>query len=170
LVIKTGEQLLQLDDQSQRQKLGIAYYSTKNYMCGLETLLAIREDLQTETTAYFTAACYKQLKDQKTAVLYFKKAIKLSLSPATATYYNEMADSYQQLEQLMTAEATFKKGLLYDQQSLTYYSLAILYDTKLKNPKNALLYYKKYLASKPDEEEKDQIEYSKSRVAALSVH
>ena len=81
-----------------------------------------------------------------------------------------MADSYQQLEQLITAEASFKKGLLYEQQPLTYYSLAVLYDTKLKSPKNALLYYKKYLASKPDEQDKEQIEYSKSRVKGLSGH
>jgi tetratricopeptide (TPR) repeat protein len=170
VVIKVGEQLLQLADESQRLKLGIAYYNTKNYLCGLESLLPVPELLQNETTAYFTAACYKLLKDQKTAILFFKKAIKLSLSPTTATYYNEMADSHQQLAQLTTAESMFKKALLYDQQSMTYYSLAVLYDTKMKSPKNALLYYKKYLDSKPEETEKDQIAYSKSRIAALSVH
>lgn len=169
-VIKAGEQLLQLGDPSQNLKLGIAYYNSKNYLCGLETLLAIPEPVQNETTVYFTAACYKQLKEQKKAIFFFKKAIKLSLSPSTATFYNEMADSHQQLEQLKTAEELFKKGLLYDQQPLAYYSLAILYDTKLKSLKNALLYYKKYLASKPDEADKDQIEYSKNRVAALSRH
>jgi tetratricopeptide (TPR) repeat protein len=170
-VIKTGEQLLALGDYTQRQKLGIAYYNAKNYICGLESLMAIPEENQNETSAYFTAACYKQLKDQKKAISFFKKAIKLSLSPSTATFYNEMADSHQQLEQLKTAEELFKKGLLYDQQPLAYYSLAILYDTKLKSPKNALSYYKKYLASKPDEvENKDQLEYSKGRVSALSGH
>lgn len=170
VVIKVGEMLLQLADESQRLKLGIAYYNNKNYLCGLETLLPIREELQNETSAYFTAACYKQLKDQKTAILFFKKAVKLSLSPTTATYYNEMADSHQQLAQLTTAESLFKKALLYDQQSMTYYSLAVLYDTKMNSPKNALLYYKKYSASKPEETEKDQIEYSKMRITALSGH
>lgn len=169
--IKAGEQLVQLGDPSQSSKLGIAYYNTKNYLCGLETLLAIPESAQNEITVYFTAACYKQLKEQKKAIFFFKKAIKLSLSPSTATFYNEMADSHQQLEQLKTAEELFKKGLLYDQQPLAYYSLAILYDTKLKSPKNALSYYKKYLNSKPDEvADKDQVEYSKSRIAALSGH
>ena len=81
-----------------------------------------------------------------------------------------MADSYQQLDKLKTAEESFKKSLLYDQQPITYYSLAILYDTKLKHPKNALLYYKKYLSSKSDEDNKEYIDYSKNRVKALSKH
>lgn len=169
-VIKTGEQLLGLEDNTQRLKLGIAYYNAKNYICGLETLMAIPDDNQNESTSYFIAASYKQLKDQKTAIKYFKKAAKLSISESTDTYYNEMADSYQQLEQYESAEAMFKKGLLYDQKPMTYYAIATLYDSKLKQPKNALLYYKKYLAEKTDETQKEYVAYSKSRVIALSRH
>lgn len=169
-VIKAGEQLAQSGDLSQSAKLGIAYYHAKNYVCALETLMAIDEIGQTEITSYFTAASYKQLRDQKKAIVFFKKAIKLSLSPSTSSFYNEMADSYQQLDKLKTAEESFKKSLLYDQQPITYYSLAILYDTKLKHPKNALLYYKKYLSSKSDEDNKEYIDYSKNRVKALSRH
>lgn len=169
-VIKAGEQLAQLGDLSQNAKLGIAYYHAKNYICALETLMAIDEIGQTETTSYFTAASYKQLKDQKTAIKYFKKAVKLSLSESTDTYYNEMADSYQILEQYETAEAMFKKGLLYDQKPMSYYAIAILYDTKLKQPKKALMYYKKYLAEKTDETQKEYVAYSKSRLSALTAH
>ncbi len=170
LAIKAGEQLVQLGDMSQIAKLGIAYYHAKNYVCALETLMAIDEAGQTEVTSYFTAASYKQLKDQKTAIKYFKKAVKLSISPSIDTYYNEMADSYQMLEQYKSAETTFKKGLLYDQKPMTYYAMATLYDTKLKQPKNALTYFKKYLAAKPDEDQKEYVEYSKNRVKALSGH
>ncbi len=169
-VIKTGEKLLGLEDNTQRLKLGIAYYNAKNYICGLETLMPIPEDNQNESTSYFIAACYKQLKDQKAAIQYFKKAVKLSLSEATDTYYNEMADSYQMLEQYDSAEAMFKKGLLYDQKPMTFYAIAILYDTKLKQPKNALTYYKKYLAAQKDDAQKEYIAYSKNRVMALSAH
>lgn len=168
--IKAGEQLLQLGDLSQSAKLGIAYYHSKSYICALETLMAIDESAQTEITSYFTAASYKQLKDQKNAIKYFKKAVKLSISPSTDTYYNEMADSYQILEKYDTAEAMFKKGLLYDQKPMTYYAMATLYDTKLKQPKNALTYFKKYIAAKPTEEEKKYVDYSKNRVKALSGH
>ncbi|RZA01901.1 MAG: tetratricopeptide repeat protein [Sphingobacteriaceae bacterium] len=168
--VKAGEQLLQLGDLSQSPKLGIAYYHAKNYLCALETLMAIDESAQTEVTSYFTAASYKQLKDQKTAIKYFKKAVKLSISFSIDTYYNEMADSYQILGKYETAETTFKKGLLYDQKPMTYYAMATLYDTKLKQPKNALAYFKKYLAAKPDEDQKEYVEYSKNRIKALSVH
>jgi tetratricopeptide (TPR) repeat protein len=163
--IKIGEQI-----GSEPIKLGIAYFKVKNYICCLETLLHIRDDKQTETSYYFIAASYKQLKDQKTAIKYFKKAIELSIPLAIDTYYNEMADSYQTLGKYDTAEAMFKKGLLYDHKPLTYYYMAILYDTKLKQPKSALAYYKKYIAANPPEADKEYVDYSKSRVTALSGH
>jgi len=84
--IKTGEQLLQLGDNSGPTviKLGMAYYKAKNYRCGIETLLALPETQQTETSAYYTAACYKQLKDQKNAIFYLEKAVILSKSSSTS--------------------------------------------------------------------------------------
>ena len=172
-VIKTGEYLLSLYDDSKRLKLGIAYYRTKNYTCGLETLMAIHKDDQNENSYYFTAACYKQLKDQKAAIPYFKKAIDQNLKYAyfASNYYSEMADCYQQLGQFKKAETTFKKSLLYDQSpSLTYYAMAVFYDINLNDKKNALLYYKKYLATNSGDQNGDYNNYSKSRVAALSVH
>ncbi|WP_460693724.1 tetratricopeptide repeat protein [Mucilaginibacter puniceus] len=169
-VIKTGEQLFTLGDYTMRIFLGIAYYYANNYICGLETLMPITAGDHTETSYYFIASCYKKLNGQKKAIPYFQKAIKKSLAGSTDTYYNELADSYQQLSQFKTAEATYKKGLLYGQLPMTYYSMAILYDTKIKDKKNALLYYKKYLATNPTDEDKGYVDYSKNRIAALSAH
>jgi tetratricopeptide (TPR) repeat protein len=172
LAVKTGEQLIKAGDESAfvTTKLGVAYYHTKNYRCGIETLVAMPEISQTEVTAYFTAACYKQLKDQKNAISFFEKAIKLSISPSTNTYYSEMADSYETIKQLSKAQAAYQKALLYDEKPLTFYFLANLYDVKLTDPKNAVKYFKKYLASKPDEtEEKEYIAYTKSRLEQLTI-
>jgi len=172
LAVKTGEQLLQAGDESAfvATKLGVAYYHTKNYRCGVEILMGMPEISQTEVTAYFAAACYKQMKDPKNAILLFEKAIKLSISPSTNTYYSEMADSYETIKQLSKAQAAYQKALLYDEKPLTFYYLANLYDVKLTDPKNAAKYFKKYLASKPDEtEEKDYIAYSKSRLEQLTT-
>jgi tetratricopeptide (TPR) repeat protein len=165
LAVKTGEQLLQTGDHSPftATKLGVAYYQTKSYRCGIETLMAVPEELQTEVTAYFTAACYKQMKDQKNAINFFEKAVKLSISPSTNTYY-------ETIQQLSKAQAAYQKALLYDEKPLTYYFLANLYDVKLNDHKNALKYFKKYLASKPDEEEeKKYIAYSKGRLEQLTA-
>jgi tetratricopeptide (TPR) repeat protein len=172
LAVKTGEQLLQAGDQSgfTATKLGVAYYHTKNYRCGIEILVDMPEIAQTEVTAYFTAACYKQLKDQKNAISFFEKAIKLSISPSTSTYYGEMADSYETIKQLSKAQASYQKSLLYDEKPLTFYFLANLYDVKLNDQKSALKYFRKYLAAKPNEtEEKEYITYAKSRLEQLTT-
>lgn len=169
--INTGEKLLRLGDAviSTITKLGIAYYHLKNYQCGLETLLALPQEQQTETTDYYTAVCYKELKDQKNAILYLNKAVIASVSPATATYYNEMADSYENLKQIKTALSTYKKALLYSKNLLTYYYIAVLYDSKFKDKHNALKYYKKYVAGKPEKWQHNYVKYSKRRIIELSI-
>ncbi len=151
-------------------QLGRGYYEIKNYPCGIATLLAIPELYQTETTAYYTGVCYKLLNDQKKAIFYLKKAIFLSISPNAATYYNEIADSYTTLKQLKNALEAYQKGLLYDDKPITYYLMAIMYDTELKDKKTALKYFKKYIAAKPDEKQKTYIDYSTARIFALSGH
>ncbi|HTH81814.1 MAG TPA: tetratricopeptide repeat protein [Mucilaginibacter sp.] len=169
--VKIGERLLLLSDSSSNTlaKLGRAYYQTKNYTCGIATLLHIPENDQTENTVYFTAACYKLLKDQKKAIVYFNKAIELSISKGTATYYNEVADSYETLKQYKKSLEAYQKGLLYDDKPISYYFLATLYDTELKNKKNALKYYKKFVAFKPDPTQKTYFNYSTERIAVLSA-
>jgi tetratricopeptide (TPR) repeat protein len=163
---------LQAGDQSPftTTKLGVAYYHTKSYRCGIETLAGMPESSQSEVTAYFTAACYKQLKDQKNAIDFLQKAIKLSISPSTNNYYSELGDSYEAIKQLSKAQAAYQKALSYDERPLTYYFLANLYDAKLMDQKNALKYFKKYLSAKPDAEtEKTYIAYSKNRLEQLTV-
>ncbi len=167
--VKSGEQLLLLGDStaSTISKLGRAYYQTKNYTCGIAVLTKIPETNQTEITEYFIGACYKMLKDQQQAIVYFKKAVEASISQSTATYYSEMADSYDALKQFTKAKDNYQKGLLYEETPLTYYYLATLYDTKLKDKKNAIKYYKKFVASKPDKKQQAYVDFSAQRVTAL---
>ena len=168
--IKTGEQLLLLSDSSSAtiSKLGRAYYYAKYYQCGIDILKTIPEINQNETTAYYIAVCYKQLKDQKNAILYLDKVITLSLSANIDTYYNEMADSYEIINEFKKAQDAYQRGLLYNEKPLTFYFLATLFDTKLKDKKNALKYYKKYIAGKPDKKQQAYIDYSTNRITALN--
>ena len=166
---KTGEQLLLLGDSTTftRAKLGRAYYQIKEYNCGITIFLAIPELEQSENTAYYTAACYKRLNNQKKAIQYLNKAIELSISQGTATYYNEIADSYETQKAYKKAKDNYLKGLLYDEQPLAYYYLATLFDTKLNDRKSALKYYKKYIATSPDKKQEDYKTYSIARITAL---
>jgi tetratricopeptide (TPR) repeat protein len=169
---RIGEDLLLLGDSSTNtiSKLGQAYFKTKNYLCGIAVLTSLSDMNQSENTAYYTAVCYKMLKDQKKAILYLNKAVALSISSSTGAYYNEMADSYENQKLFKKAEGSYLKALLYDETPLTYYYLATMFDGKLNNKKSAVKYYRKYVAAQADEKQKAYRDYAVARIATLSVH
>jgi tetratricopeptide (TPR) repeat protein len=150
-------------------KLGVAYYYTKNYECSIATLLGIDQIAQGETSYYYTALAYKEIKDQPMAISYLSKTIEAGISPNTASYYGEMADSNEKMFKYKKAAAAYQKSLQFDEKPLIYYSLANLYDSNLKDKKTAAKYYKKYLALNPPvNKQKKYIDYSKSRIVALA--
>jgi len=147
-----------------KTKLGVAYFNLKNYACGAETFAEIPTIGQNKFTYYYAAMCYKALKDHKMAITMLESAVKDGISPSIASYYGEIADSDEKLSRYKKASLAYQKGLQFDESPMLYYSLANLYDTHLKDKKNAVKYYKKYLATKPPEREKSYVEYAKSRV------
>jgi tetratricopeptide (TPR) repeat protein len=148
-------------------KLGIAYYNLKNYSCAVETFASIDGIGQTEYTYYYAALAYKGLKDNLQAVNFMNKAISQGISPNIATYYGEIAESNEQLEKHTKAVQAYVKGLQFNEDPTIYYLLANLYDTKLKDKKNAIKYYKKFLALNKDTKKEAYIMYAQSRVDAL---
>ncbi|WP_454803050.1 tetratricopeptide repeat protein [Mucilaginibacter phyllosphaerae] len=149
-------------------KLGVAYYNTKNYECSLATFVSIDDIGQNETSYYYTALAYKALKDQNMSIAYMEKAITEGLSENIGSYYGEIADSNEKLFRYKKAITAYQKGLQFSETPMIYYALAGLYDDHLKDKKNAVKYYKKYLAGKPSiEKQKSYIDYSKSRLATL---
>ncbi len=167
--IKAGEHIVSLGDKSGFvvNKLGESYYMIKNYQCCIETFALLSDIAQNETSYYFTAESYKALKNQPMAIAFFEKALVQAISPGTHLYYSEMADSYQELNKLKACITNYQKSLFFKEDGLVYYSLANLYDSRLKDKKNALKYYKKYIDSKPPEKQKDYIAYVESRILEL---
>jgi tetratricopeptide (TPR) repeat protein len=163
------EKLVQLGDMSGviLTQMGIAYYNLNNYACGIESFSQLTEIEQTETTCYYTAACYKALKQYDKAIIYFQKTINLGISTNTNSYYSELADTYETIRKYKKAEFAYQKALQFNLTPLTYYSLANMYDTEIKSRKLALIYYKKYLATNPPPKQRSYINYAKSRVEIL---
>jgi len=168
--IKTGLQLMQAGDGSfiTLSKLAQAYYFTKDYKCCIEVLATLSADQQNESSHYWTGMSYKNLHENFKAVTYLKKAIEGGISPSIATYYGEMAGSYQSLKLYKKAESSYLKAFQFEESPLLYYSLADLYDINLKNKLMALKYFKKYMASKPPAKQQAFTDYAKSRITALS--
>lgn len=164
--VKTGIQLQQLGDGSYPTafKLAQAYYGLKNYICCLEVLANLSNIEQTESSYYYMGMCYESLKKYDKAVPYFESAIKEGISPSIATYYGEMARSYQEVNKINKALNAYQKGLQFSNSPMIFYSLATLYDEKLKNKAQAVRYFKKYLSSNPPISQQALINYAKSRV------
>jgi tetratricopeptide (TPR) repeat protein len=149
--------------------LGTSYYHLKKYNDCINTFKLLElSKTANETSYYYTAMSYKAIGRQAIAVDYFEKAIKEAISENANSYYGEMADSYDRLHQLKNAVNAYQKSLLYGVMPLTYYALANLYDTELKNKKLALRYYKKYLTSNLPESQQSYRAYSKRRISELS--
>jgi tetratricopeptide (TPR) repeat protein len=166
-------QLLQSGNQTGEviNMLGNSYYNLKKYNDCIVTLKILEQNnTASETSYYYTAMSYKALGERDMAVKYFEKAIKEAVSANVNSYYAEMADSYDQLHQLKNAIKAYQKSLLYGVMPLTYYALANLYDTELKNKLLAKRYYKKYILSDPPEGQKSYVAYSKRRIGELSQH
>lgn len=150
--------------------LGTSYYMVKRYDSCINTFRVLEQSgTANETSYYYTAMSYKALNEQQKAIVYFSKAIKAAISPNVDSYYSEMGDSYDKVHRLKKAIAAYQKSLLYnDNPVITYYAMANLYDSELKNKKAALKYYRKYLKANPPERQKSYIQYSKGRLEQLS--
>ena len=148
--------------------LGSSWYNLKKYNDCITTLKELEQsNTATETSYYYMAMSYKALHNQAMAVIYFDKAVKAAVSENVNSYYDEMADSYDQLHQSKKAVNAYQKSLLYGVMPLTYYALANLYDAELKNKALALRYYKKYMRSHPPKGQQSYMAYAKRRAGEL---
>ena len=123
-----------------------------------------------EILDHIAALAYKALKHQTEATDYLVRAINAGISPNIADYYSEMADSFDTLKNLKMAVFAYEKALQFEEKPITYYMLATLYDTELKNKKMARFYYKKYIAADPPKKEAKYLAYAQSRIKVLSLH
>jgi tetratricopeptide (TPR) repeat protein len=124
---------------------------------------------ENETSLYYTALCYRELKNYKEAAAYTLKTIEFSTSPNMASYYTLLGTVYEEKLQYKPAITAYKKGLEYTSKGGIYYNMALLEDLKLNEPAKALTHYRLYLKSKPDpEKNKDAILYVKDRISKLA--
>lgn len=171
-VIASGEKLLKDGaDAGVIKDVAKAYYYTKKYQKAIALFRQLEAvAMQNEATLYYTSLSYRALKDYPQAALYTKKTIDEAISPNTSSYYSLLGLVYEENNQLALASAAYKKGLQFKATTTLYYRLAVFYDTRLKQGKNALKYYNLYLKGKPSlTDDKEEIKFSKDRIAQLNL-
>jgi len=170
-VIASGEKLLKDGaDAGVIKDVAKAYYYTKKYQKAIALFRQLEAAaMQNEATLYYTSLSYRALKDYPQAALYTKKTIEEAISPNTSSYYSLLGMVYEENSQFTLANAAYKKGLQFKATPTLYYRLAVFYDTRLKQGKNALKYYNLYLKSKPSlTDDREEIKFSKYRIAQLN--
>jgi tetratricopeptide (TPR) repeat protein len=167
--VSTCNKLIELGDQSVQvvNKLGSSYYMMKNYECCIESFALMPDAYQTERTYYLTAMSYKGLKRYKDALYNLDRTLTQAISPYMDVYYNEIAEIHDINKQYQTTAAAYQKSLFFKEHDVICYTLANLYDKNLKDKKNAIKYYQKYLNSKPPAKQQDYVLYVQSRLKAL---
>jgi len=171
-VIFSGEKILKVDkDALVIKDVAKAYYYTKNYAQAASMFKLIEAmGLQNEATLYYTALCYRAMKNFPLATTYTKKTIDEAISSNTADYYALLGLIYEETAKLAQAQTAYKKGLEFKATPTIYYRLALLYDTKYNQAKQAEKYYLLYLKSRPNAEiDKDEIKYVKARMEQLKT-
>ncbi len=171
-VITSGEKLLKdAADAGVIKDVAKAYYYTKKYQKAIDLFKLLEAAaMENEATLYYTSLSYRALKDYPQAAVYTKKTIDEAISPNTSSYYSLLGLVYEENNQLTLANAAYKKGLQFKATPTLYYRLAVFYDTRLKQGKNALKYYNLYLKSRPSlMDDKEEIKFSKDRIAQLNL-
>ncbi|WP_316813942.1 hypothetical protein [Pedobacter heparinus] len=130
-------------------------------------LLAAKKN-PSEQLLFQMAQSYRGVRDYKNAMVYFKLAIKEGISPKTATYYGLLGDAYENMNQNKEAIDVYKRGLLFENNGSLYYNIALVYEDKLNDKKNAASYYSQYLNSiKNPEKQRRHISYIKNKIEEL---
>ncbi|HWW41862.1 tetratricopeptide repeat protein [Pedobacter sp.] len=146
--IHTGLKLLSLGDSSTLtlNHLAKSYFDLLDYKNALNYFLKIKgEDTRNEDLSYSIAVCYRGLRDAKNGVKFFNKTITEGISPKTASYYGLLGEAYESNHQNDEALSAYKRGLLFENNGSLYYNIALLYENKLNDKKNAIIYYNLYL-------------------------
>ncbi len=120
-----------------------------------------------ELDYYYLAMAYRALKQYQAGLACMDKVLELAVSANTALYYGRKADLHDLANQPSAAAASYLRSFQFEKIPLHYYSLAVLYDRKLSDPRNALRYYRLYLKQRPGKEESDFVEYVQKRIKEL---
>lgn len=170
-VITAGEQLLKQGDESQQVLSLVArgYFHTDDFIRSKETygrMLAAYGEMG-EVDYYYLAMTHKAMKRYQEGLECMDKVLALAISPNTAFYYGRKGDLHDLANQPSAAVSNYLRSFQFEVIPLHYYSMAIVYDRKLSDARNALRYYRQYLKQNPPEEERIYIDYVQKRIKEL---
>lgn len=168
--IETGEKLMTYGDSSTFVLTNMAksYFLLLNYQKALDYFLKASVGKEEEEgLLYNISLSYRGIKDYKNAAVYLERTIKAAISKKTSSYYGLLGDSYENIDKNDLANAAYKRGLLFENNGSLYYNIALVYETKLNDKKNAISYYQQYLKTVDPKEQAKLVVFIKSKIEEL---
>lgn len=168
--IITGAKLLSYGDSSTfvLNNLAKSYFLQLDYQNALKYFLAIDDKVfDNEGLSYNIALSYRGIKDYKSAIPYFQKAIKEGISVKIASYYGLLGDSFEEVGKNEDANVAYKRGLFFENNGSLLYNIALVYETKFSDKKNAISYYEQYLKTVNEKEQPKLVIFIKNKIAEL---
>lgn len=171
-MVALGERLRTQGDESQQvlSLLARGYFHVDDFVgCQeiYERLLAVYKQMG-EIDYYYLAMAYKATKQYKEGLGCMDKLLEIAISPNTALYYGRKADLHDLANQPSAAASNYLRSFQFETIPLHYYSLAVLYDRKLNDPRNALRYYRLYVKQDPPTSENQYRAYVQQRIKDLT--
>lgn len=170
-VVELSKKLIGLGEDSQAiwSLMARAYFRLDNFQSAMQTYTDATQlyDSWGEMDYYYMAMSCKALKRFDEGLIFIEKTLKEAISPNTGFYFARKAELLIDLNKPSAAAADYIRSFQYEESTINYFSLAVLYDFNLQNKANALKYYTLYLNKKPPTQEKTYIEYAQERINAL---
>lgn len=170
-VVELSKKLIALGEHSQPiwSLMARAYFHLDDFKSAMQTYAdaTLIYESWGEMDYYYMAMSCKALKRFDEGLKFMEMTIKEAISPNTGFYFAKKADLLVDLNKPSAAAADYIRSFQYEESTINYFSLAVLYDFNLQNKANALRYYTLYLNKKPSTQEKTYIEYAQERIKAL---
>lgn len=152
--------------------LAIAYLNTVRYDSCLKVCdFMIRNKAKTETVMYLKGKAYQGLKNYPASLAAFSECIGMAISKSADAYFTEMGNDYELMKQYRKAIAQYDTAHYIFHDPMRLYNIGRVYEADLKNPIDALRFYRRFMAKakKPvNENEKEIAAYVRQRVKELS--
>jgi tetratricopeptide (TPR) repeat protein len=169
--IETGMKLMGYGDSSNYviNNMGKSYFLMNDFKNSLKYfLMASDKSEDNEVLLYNIALCYRGLKDFKNAALYLNRTITEGISKKTASYFGLLGDSYEFTNQNEEAIKAYRRGLLFENNGSLYYNIALVFETKFNDKKNAIVNYNLYLKNFKDMDKNPKLAgFIKSKIEDL---
>jgi tetratricopeptide (TPR) repeat protein len=96
-----------------------------------------------------------------------QKTIGEAVSPSVASYYGLLGDSFENIDKNEDATKAYKKGLDFENDGSLLYNIALVYETKLNDKKNAISYYEQYLKTVDKTKQAKLVRYINTKIEEL---